>query len=153
MAHKTALRMALAAALVAAGAGTLCAQPIGEAFAGKTITIYVGYTAGGSYDLYGRLISRHLGQHLPGRPTVVAQNMPGAGIPKAANYLYEVAPRDGTALGVVVESTALEQALANPAAQYDAAKFTYVGRVAPSTTIFMMRRRAQGPHIWTGHGS
>ena len=113
------------------------------AFAGKTITIYVGYTAGGSYDLYGRLISRHLGQHLAGRPSVVVQNMPGAGSLKAANYLYEVAPRDGTALGVVVESTALEQALANPAAQYDAAKFTYVGRVATSNNIFMMWQSAK----------
>src|SRR5580704_468875 len=83
------------------------AQPVD--FTGKTITIYVGYTAGGSYDLYGRLISRHLGQHLAGKPTVVVQNMPGAGSLKAANYLYEVAPRDGTALGIVVESTALEQ--------------------------------------------
>jgi tripartite-type tricarboxylate transporter receptor subunit TctC len=143
MAHKTALRTALAAALVALSAAPLSAQPIEQAFAGKTITIYVGYTAGGSYDLYGRLVSRHLGQHLPGRPTVVVQNMPGAGSLKAANYLYEVAPRDGTALGVVVESTALEQALANPAAQYDAAKFTYVGRVATSNNIFMMWQSAK----------
>jgi len=143
VAHKTALQIALAAALVASGAGPLSAQPIEQAFAGKAITIYVGYTAGGSYDLYGRLIARHLGQHLPGRPTVVVQNMPGAGSLKAANYLYEVAPRDGTALGVVVESTALEQALANPAAQYDAAKFTYVGRVATSNNIFMMWQSAK----------
>jgi tripartite-type tricarboxylate transporter receptor subunit TctC len=140
---KTALRTALAAALVALSAAPLSAQPIEQAFAGKTITIYVGYTAGGSYDLYGRLVSRHLGQHLPGRPTVVVQNMPGAGSLKAANYLYEVAPRDGTALGVVVESTALEQALANPAAQYDAAKYTYVGRVATSNNIFMMWQSAK----------
>jgi tripartite-type tricarboxylate transporter receptor subunit TctC len=69
--------------------------------------------------------------------------MPGAGSLKAANYLYEVAPRDGTALGVVVESTALEQALANPAVQYDAAKFTYVGRVATSNNIFMMWHSAK----------
>jgi len=143
VAHKTALQIALAAALVASGAGPLSAQPIEQAFAGKAITIYVGYTAGGSYDLYGRLIARHLGQHLPGRPTVVVQNMPGAGSLKAANYLYEVAPRDGTALGVVVESAALEQALANPAAQYDAAKFTYVGRLATSNNIFMMWQSAK----------
>ena len=140
---KAALQTTLVAALVAASAGALSAQPVEPAFAGKTITIYVGYTAGGSYDLYGRLISRHLGQHLAGRPTVVVQNMPGAGSLKAANYLYEVAPRDGTALGVVVESTALEQALANPAAQYDAAKFTYVGRVATSNNIFMMWHSAK----------
>ena len=131
----------LAALLFVAGTGAAAAQS--EIFAGKTVTIYVGYTAGGSYDLYGRLISRHLGAHLPGRPSVVVQNMPGAGSLKAANYLYEVAPRDGTALGVVVESTALEQALKNPAAQYDAAKFTYVGRVATSNNVFMMWHTAK----------
>src|SRR5262249_17140341 len=82
-------------------------------FARKTITISIGYTAGGSYDLYGRLVARHIGRHIPGQPAVVAQNMPGAGRLKAANYLYEIAPRDGTALGVVVESIALEQARRN----------------------------------------
>jgi tripartite-type tricarboxylate transporter receptor subunit TctC len=133
----------VAALLLAVAAGAASAQPNEPAFAGKTITIYVGYTAGGSYNLYGRLISRHLGAHLPGHPAVVVQNMPGAGSLKAANYLYEVAPRDGTALGVVVESTALEQALSNPAAQYDAAKFTYVGRVATSNNIFMMWHTAK----------
>jgi tripartite-type tricarboxylate transporter receptor subunit TctC len=137
------MRIALAVALLASSPSVLSAQPADQAFAGKTITIYVGYTAGGSYDLYGRLISRHLGQHLPGRPTVVVQNMPGAGSLKAANYLYEVTPRDGSALGVVVESAALEQALANPAAQYDAAKFTYVGRLATSNNIFMMWQGAK----------
>src|SRR5215510_4991574 len=73
-----------------------------------------------------------LDRHIAGQPTVVAQNMPGTGSLKAAAYLYEVAPKDGTALGVIVESAALEQALGNPAAQYDAGKFTYVGRVATS---------------------
>ena len=113
------------------------AQPAEPFFARKTVTIYVGYTAGGSYDLYARLIARHLGKHIPGNPTVVAQNMPGAGSMKAANYVYQVAPKDGTALGVIVESAALEQVLGNTAAQYDAAKFTYVGRVATSNNIFM----------------
>jgi tripartite-type tricarboxylate transporter receptor subunit TctC len=126
-----------------AGALLFCSTWAGQAqqaepfFARKTITISIGYTAGGSYDLYGRLVARHLGKHIPGQPTVVAQNMPGAGSLKAANYIYEVAPKDGTALGVVVESMALEQALSNPAVQYDAAKFTYVGRVATSNNIFM----------------
>jgi tripartite-type tricarboxylate transporter receptor subunit TctC len=137
----------LATILIALSAAPLAAQSSGDAFAGKTITIYVGYTAGGSYDLYGRLIARHLGQHLPGKPTVVVQNMPGAGSLKAANYLYEVAPRDGTALGVVVESAALEQALANPAAQYDAAKFTYVGRAATSNNVFMTWHTAKAQSL------
>jgi tripartite-type tricarboxylate transporter receptor subunit TctC len=113
------------------------AQPAEHFYAGKTVTISIGYTAGGSYDLYGRMVARHLGRHIPGRPTVVAQNMPGAGSMKAANYIYAVAPKDGTALGVIVESAALEQVLGNKAAQYDAAKFSYVGRVATSNNIFM----------------
>jgi tripartite-type tricarboxylate transporter receptor subunit TctC len=113
------------------------AQSTEPLFARKTITISIGYTAGGSYDLYGRLVARHIGKHIPGQPIVVAQNMPGAGSLKAANYIYEVAPRDGTALAVVVESIALEQALSNPAALYDASKLTYVGRVATSNNIFM----------------
>jgi tripartite-type tricarboxylate transporter receptor subunit TctC len=133
----------LAVAALLAAAGDTAAQPVEQFFARKTITVTIGYTAGGSYDLYGRMVARHLGKHVPGQPSVIAQNMPGAGSLKAANYLYEVAPKDGTALGVIVESAALEQALANPAAQYDAAKFTYLGRVATSNNIFMQWHTAK----------
>src|SRR2546421_3904118 len=126
---------ALAVIMLVFGIGAVCAEP--PFFARKTITITIGYSAGGSYDLYGRVVARHLGRHIPGEPTLIAQNMPGAGSLKAANYLFGVAPKDGTALGVVVESAALEQALANPAALYDAAKFTWIGRVATSNNIFM----------------
>ena len=132
------LRPLLVAAAAMLIAPLAQAQPAEPFFARKSVTIYVGYTAGGSYDLYARLIARHLGKHIPGNPTVVAQNMPGAGSMKAANYIYQVAPKDGTALGVIVESAALEQVLGNSAAQYDAAKFTYIGRVATSNNIFMM---------------
>jgi tripartite-type tricarboxylate transporter receptor subunit TctC len=104
-------------------------------FARKTITIYIGNTAGGSYDLYGRAVARFLGPHLPGNPTVIATNMPGAGTLRAANYIYQVAPKDGTALGIVTETLAVEQATGNPAVQYDAAKFQWVGRVASSNNI------------------
>src|SRR5437588_2287292 len=144
MARKLRVPNALAATVVALMLATTGnAQSVEQFFARKTITISIGYTAGGSYDLYGRLVARHLGKHIPGQPTVVAQNMPGTGSLKAAAYIYEVAPKDGTALGVVVESAALEQALGNPAAQYDAAKFTYVGRVATSNNIFMQWHRAR----------
>ena len=153
---------AIAALLLAARA--VVAQPVEEFFARKTVTVTIGYTAGGSYDLYGRMVARHLGKHIPGQPNVIAQNMPGAGSLKAANYLYEVAPKDGTALGVIVESAALEQALANPAAQYDAAKFAYLGRVASSNNIFMQwhsapvqslddARRSETSLAGTGPGS
>jgi len=131
------------AAIALLSAGAAHGQTPEPFFARKTINIAIGYTAGGSYDLYGRLIARHLGKHLAGQPTVVAQNMPGAGSLKAANFLYEVAPRDGTALGVIVESAALEQALDNPAVHYDAAKFTYIGRAATSNNVFMMWHTAK----------
>ena len=144
MANRSRVPRTLAAAAIAlVVAPTAHAQSVEQFFARKTITISIGYTAGGSYDLYGRMVARHLGKHIPGQPTVVAQNMPGAGSLKAANYIYEVAPKDGTALGVVVETAALEQALANPAALYDAAKFTWVGRVATSNNIFMQWHTAK----------
>jgi tripartite-type tricarboxylate transporter receptor subunit TctC len=134
---------ALALTALLSTAGDAAAQPVEQFFARKTLTVTIGYTAGGSYDLYGRMVARHLGRHIPGQPTIIAQNMPGAGSLKAANYLYEVAPKDGSALGVVVESAALEQALANPAVQYDAARFSYLGRIATSNNIFMQWHTAK----------
>src|SRR5213594_3701347 len=109
----TLIAFALAAA-VPAGAQDL---------AGKTVTIYIGNTAGGTYDLMGRLVARHYGRHLPGNPTVIAENMPGAGTLRAANYIYNVAPKNGTAIGIVSETLAVEQALLNAAVQFDATKF------------------------------
>ena len=127
----------VSAVALAIAAGPALAQSGEGLFAHKTITIYIGNTSGGSYDLYGRMVARFLGRHLPGNPSVVATNMPGAGTLKAANFIYEVAPKDGTALGIVTETLALEQAVANPAVQYDAAKFNWVGRVASSNNIHM----------------
>ena len=131
------MRLMFASAVCAAA--SYCATPAfskNEAlFAGKTVTINIGNTSGGSYDLYGRMVARFLGKHLPGNPAVVAVNMPGAGTLKAANYIYSVAPKDGTAIGIVTETLALEQAVSNPAVQYDAAKFNWVGRAATSNNI------------------
>ena len=114
------------------------AQSPDKFFAGKTINIYCGYNPGGSYDLYARMIGRYLGKHIPGNPAVAVQNMPGAGSMKAANFLYHAAPKDGTALGVIVETHPLEQALKNAAVQYDAAQFTYIGRAASSNNVFLV---------------
>jgi tripartite-type tricarboxylate transporter receptor subunit TctC len=107
-------------------------------FARKTITIYIGNTAGGTYDLMGRLVARHLGLFLPGNPTVIAENMPGAGSLRAANYIYNVAPKDGTALGIVTDTVAVEQALRNPAVQFDARKLAWIGRIAASNAVHVM---------------
>ena len=148
MPRKPVLHRILGITVLLLAADTAAAEPVEPFFARRTVTIVIGYTAGGSYDLYGRLVARHLGKHVPGQPTVIAQNMPGAGSLKAANYLYELAPKDGTALGVIVESAALEQALENPAVQYDAAKFTYVGRIATSNNVFMQCSRSRTPNAW-----
>ena len=103
------------------------AQAPDEFFRGKTIDLYVAYSAGGAYDLYARMIARHLGKHIPGHPTVVPKNMEGAGGLRLANFLYNAAPRDGTALGATSRSVAFEPLLGNKGAQYDAAKFTWIG--------------------------
>ena len=72
------------------------------AFAGKTVTMYIGFGPGGGYDLWARVVARHIGAHLPGNPTVNAQNLEGAGSYRAANFIYNVAPKDGTAMALIV---------------------------------------------------
>ncbi|MDB5593451.1 MAG: hypothetical protein JWM36_412 [Hyphomicrobiales bacterium] len=143
MTHKVtwmASAMLLAAAAFAPAAQ---AQSNEGMFARKTVTIYIGNTSGGSYDLYGRMLARYLGKHLPGNPTVVATNMPGAGTLRAANYIYDVAPKDGTAIGIVTETLALEQVTSNPSVQYDAAKFNWVGRMASSNNVHIQWHTAK----------
>src|SRR6267154_911001 len=102
-----------------------------------TINLYVGYTPGGSYDFYARLFARHVGKHLPGNPTVVVQNMPGAGGLAAANYLYAVAPRDGTALGMLSQTVAIDEALAAPGIRYKSAELNWIGRMTATIEVTM----------------
>ena len=100
-----------------------------EAFyKGKTVIIYIGFAPGGSYDYFGRLVARHIGRHLPGNPTVIAESMPGAGSFTAANYLYARAPRDGTVLGIVSQTMAIEEVLGTSGVQYKASRFNWIGR-------------------------
>jgi tripartite-type tricarboxylate transporter receptor subunit TctC len=137
------LALGLLACLVTSAAMAQEASP----FPRNTITIYVGNTAGGTYDLYARLVSRHLGAFLPGKPTIVVENMPGAGSLRAANYIYNVAPKNGTALGIISENIAIEQALQNPGVQYDASKLTWVGRVGPSAAVHVVWNTAKAQSI------
>jgi tripartite-type tricarboxylate transporter receptor subunit TctC len=99
-------------------------------YKGKTVSIYIGFAPGGSYDYFGRLLARYLGRHLPGNPNVIATTMPGAGSFTAANFLYSRAPRDGTALGIVSQTMAIEQALGTSGVQYKASLFNWIGRAA-----------------------
>jgi tripartite-type tricarboxylate transporter receptor subunit TctC len=105
-------------------------------FRGKTVTIVASFEAGGPYDFYSRLIGRYLGAHLPGSPSVVVQNMPGAGGLRGANYLYNVAARDGSVMGVVSQTVAVGQVLATtPGIQYDARRFSWIGRINSNVEV------------------
>jgi tripartite-type tricarboxylate transporter receptor subunit TctC len=107
-----------------------------EAFyKGKTIELYVGTDPGGGYDLYARLIARYLGRHMPGGPSIVVKNMPGAGHLRMANWVYGAAPRDGTVIAAAPQSVAIEQVLGTEGVQYDARQFTWIGRVAPVVEV------------------
>jgi tripartite-type tricarboxylate transporter receptor subunit TctC len=119
-----ALPMLLAAT---ASLSTARADPVADFYAGKQLTILVGYGAGGGYDTTSRLFARHFGNHIPGNPTVVVQNMPGAGSMLVANALFNTAPKDGTTLGVFASSTALEPLFGNKKARYDPRKFEWIG--------------------------
>src|SRR5262249_38180572 len=98
-----------------------------EPFAGKTVTLIIGFGTGGGYDLWGRTVARHIGKHLPGKPTVVPQNMPGAGSYVAASHIYAAAPKDGTVFGIIARDAALGPLSNAPGARFDATKFSWLG--------------------------
>lgn len=96
-------------------------------YRGKSIDLYINSTVGGGYDLYARIIARHIGKHLTGNPTILPRNMEGAGGMRLANWLYNVGPKDGTVIGAVARAMAFEPLLGNKSAHYDATKFNYIG--------------------------
>jgi hypothetical protein len=100
-------------------------------YRGKTINVYIGVGVGGEYDIQARLVARYIGRHIPGNPSVVPQNMTGAGGLRAANYLYNVAPKDGTAIGMIANAFPAMQAAGIPGVQFDAAKMAWLGTIAP----------------------
>jgi tripartite-type tricarboxylate transporter receptor subunit TctC len=101
-------------------------------YKGKTITFIVGFSSGGGYDTYARLLARHMPVHIPGNPTIIAQNMDGAGSMRAANHVYNVAPKDGTVISAVNATLLMYQLLGGKGAQYDPAKLQWLGSVANS---------------------
>ena len=103
------------------------AQKPEEFYKGKTVEMHIGYSAGGGYDVYARLVARHIGKHIPGQPTVVAKNSPGAGSLRLTNWLYEAAPKDGSVIGAVGRGAAFEPLIGSTKAKFDATKFTWLG--------------------------
>jgi tripartite-type tricarboxylate transporter receptor subunit TctC len=136
--------------LIAAAIGLLCfgarsslaaeGSGVADFYRGKSVTLYIGSAAGGGFDAYGRLVARHLGRHIPGRPTIVPENMPGAGQTKAAGYVYSLAPKDGTAIAFVSPGALLTKVLGGPTVQYDSAKFQYLGNANSDVYTCIARR-------------
>jgi tripartite-type tricarboxylate transporter receptor subunit TctC len=111
------------------------AQSPAEFYKGRNVDLYIGYSAGGAYDLYARVIARHLGKHIPGNPTIVPRNMEGAGSLRLTNWLYNVAPKDGTAIGTIGRGTAFDPLLGSRGAQFQADKFTWIGSANNEVSI------------------
>jgi tripartite-type tricarboxylate transporter receptor subunit TctC len=132
-------RFGLAVAATLAVSGSALAQA--DFFAGKTISLLIGTTAGGGYDAYARLLARHIGRHIPGNPAIVAKNMPGAGGLTLGNYLYHRAPKDGTEIATVQNGLPFEKLfhMLSPGgnnALYDAQKFGWLGSM--TQTVFVV---------------
>jgi tripartite-type tricarboxylate transporter receptor subunit TctC len=112
------------------------ADPVADFYAGKTLRVLVGFSAGGGYDLYARTLARYLGKYIPGGPSVVVQNIPGAGSLKAVNYLYNAAPRDGTVLATFARGIVFEPLLGHAeGAQFAAAKFNWIGSISNEVSV------------------
>ena len=125
------------AAAVAVGSASAIAADAAEAFyRGKTIQVMVGFSPGGGYDLYARTLARYLGKHIPGNPTVITQNMPGAGSMKVMNYLYNAARKDGTFIGTFARGMVFEPLLGHAkGTAFDATKFNWIGSISNEVSV------------------
>jgi tripartite-type tricarboxylate transporter receptor subunit TctC len=133
LARQRAIALGLAAAIVLSAVSAQ-AEPIEDFYRGKTLRMLIGYGPGGGYDIYGRLVAEFLPRHLPGKPTIIAQNMPGAGSFAAASYIQDVAPKDGTVFGSLAQTLALDS-MTNTSAKVDVAKMPYLGRVVTNIDV------------------
>jgi tripartite-type tricarboxylate transporter receptor subunit TctC len=127
--------------------GALAASPVAaqtsDLLAGKTVQMVIGFGPGGGYDLWGRTVARHIGRHLPGRPNVVPQNMPGAGSFVAASHIYNVAPKDGTVLGIIARDAALGPLTGAAGARFDATRLSWIGSPTKETNVCVAYHTAQ----------
>ena len=121
-------RLPAACLVLLAAALPARAQSVEEFYRGKSISLLIGFSVGGGYDLYARHLARHMGKHIPGQPTIVPQNMAGAGSLRAANFLYSAAPKDGTAIGTFARTTGINPLLES-GATFDGTKFNWLGSV------------------------
>jgi tripartite-type tricarboxylate transporter receptor subunit TctC len=111
------------------------AQSVEAFYKANRLTMVIGYTPGTVYDLYARSVARHIGKHLPGKPTVIAQNMPGAGSMKAANFIYGNAPKDGSQIATFARGLAMQPLLDDQGVQYDALKLNWLGSPTSEVSV------------------
>jgi tripartite-type tricarboxylate transporter receptor subunit TctC len=121
------LRASGAAIVLWMAATSAQAQDVADFYKAKNVELYIGYSVGGGYDLWARVLARHMGDHIPGNPTIVVKNMEGAGSLRLANWLYRIAPKDGSVFGIIGRGTGFDPLLGNKAAQFDGTKFTWIG--------------------------
>jgi tripartite-type tricarboxylate transporter receptor subunit TctC len=124
-----------AALAMAIPASSVRADPVADFYRGKTINLIIGTSTGNDYDFRGRLLARHMGRHIPGEPTIVPQNMPGAGGVKAANYIAAIAPRDGTVVHMIMSNMMSAQAVGAQGMQFDTRKFFWVGNTTSTPNV------------------
>jgi len=138
MPNRVALRRLAALAVLSMPAGLLSSPAHADDFYdGKTITVITSTGSGGTYDLVARLISRHMPQYLPGHPTMIVQNMPGGGNVLATNYMYAIAPKDGTSIATIHNAMPLHQVLDGRGVRYDASKFNWLGSTGPENEVII----------------
>jgi tripartite-type tricarboxylate transporter receptor subunit TctC len=114
---------------------TAHAQDVGAFYKGRNVNLEIGYSVGGGYDVYARMVARFIGRHIPGNPTIVAKNLEGAGSLRLANWLYNVGPKDGTEMGTIGRGIAFDPLLGNKAAQFDANKFNWIGSANDEVSV------------------
>jgi tripartite-type tricarboxylate transporter receptor subunit TctC len=137
-----ALRVFLIPVFISISLVSAPAASVEDFYKGKTIQFIVGGSAGGGYDTYTRLIARHFGQYVPGKPNVIVQNMPGAGMLIAANYTYNSAPRDGTVIGHWSGPLILQHMMGNPAVQFEGRKFGWLGMPTADSLVCITTERS-----------
>ena len=144
-------RLATFGALVAAiplSMNPVQADEVEKFYKGKTVTLVVAFGAGGMYGLNGRIMSRHIGKHIPGNPKIIVQHKSGAGGSKAANYMYSAAPKDGSYMAELSKDTAVAQVLRPKKLKYNAANFNYLGRMMPYSAVMMVWHKAGIKSAW-----
>lgn len=139
-------KIAVAAALAGFAVAAWPAQAqdaVATFYKGKTLDLIIGAAPGGGYDVYARVIARHFDRHVPGKPTIVAKNMPGAGSNKAAAFVYAVAPKDGTAIGAIFSGAIMDPLLGDRSKiQHDPTKFIYLGSANDEVSVCAIRADA-----------